>query len=107
MNCYLHLLCLQVVQATLQAGLLTRLNNNLNVSICDQFFLGGPLSLRGFKMRGVGSHKDGNALGASVSNGCDTEILNLLFSQNLHCAVVLYWFINALKFSVYCMHHQI
>lgn len=55
-----------VVQATLQAGFLTRINNNLNVSICDQFFLGGPLSLRGFKMRGVGPHKDGNALGANA-----------------------------------------
>lgn len=89
-----------MVQATLQAGFLTRLNNNLNVSICDQFFLGGPLSLRGFKMRGVGPHKDGNALGANVSNGCDTEMLNLLCSQNLCCTIVLYWFINALRFSV-------
>lgn len=96
-----------MVQATLQAGFLTRLNNNLNVSICDQFFLGGPLSLRGFQMRGVGTHKDGNALGANVSNGCYSEMLNLLCSQNLLCTVVLYWFINVLKFSVYCMHHQI
>jgi outer membrane protein assembly factor BamA len=79
-----------VVQATLQAGFLTRLNNNLNVSICDQFFLGGPLSLRGFKMRGVGPHKDGNVLGDNVSNGCDTEMLNVLCSQNLHCAIVWY-----------------
>lgn len=86
----LHLLCLQVVQATLQAGFLTRLNNNLTVSVCDQFFLGGPLSLRGFQMRGVGPHKDGNALGANVSNGCDIEMLNLPCSQNLHCAIVWY-----------------
>ncbi|XP_021920492.1 sorting and assembly machinery component 50 homolog isoform X2 [Zootermopsis nevadensis] len=55
-----------VLQATLQAGFLTRISNNLNVSICDQFFLGGPMSLRGFNTRGVGPHKDGNALGASA-----------------------------------------
>jgi outer membrane protein assembly factor BamA len=96
-----------VVQATLQAGFLTRINNNLNVSICDQFFLGGPLSLRGFKMRGVGPHKDGNALGANVSNGCDTEMLNYLCSQILHCTIVLYWFINPLKFTGYYVYHQI
>jgi len=58
-------------------------------------------------MRGVGPHKDGNALGANVSNGCGTEMLNLLCSQNLHCEVVLYWLINAFKFIVYSMYHQI
>lgn len=90
---YLHLLCLQVVQATLQAGFLTRLNNNLNVSMHDQFFLGGPLSLRGFQMRGVGPHKDANALGANVSNGCDNEILNLIVLSELalyNCIVLVY-----------------
>lgn len=96
-----------MVQATLQAGLLTRLNNNLNVSICDQFFLGGPLTLRGFQMRGVGPNKDGNALGANVSNGCDIEMLNLLCSQNLHCTIVLYWFINVLNYGAYYIYHQI
>ncbi|XP_069685589.1 sorting and assembly machinery component 50 homolog isoform X1 [Periplaneta americana] len=55
-----------VIQATLQAGFLTRISNNLNVSICDQFFLGGPLTLRGFQTRGVGPHRDGNSLGANA-----------------------------------------
>lgn len=73
----LYVLFLQVLQATLQAGFLTRINNNLNVSICDQFFLGGPLSLRGFNTRGVGPHRDGNALGASVSKGCNVEMISL------------------------------
>jgi outer membrane protein insertion porin family len=71
------MLHLQVVQATLQAGFLTRISNNLNVNICDQFFLGGPLSLRGFETRGIGPHKDGNALGANVSNGCNDEMTDL------------------------------
>jgi outer membrane protein assembly factor BamA len=79
----LHVLCLQVLQATLQAGFLTRISNDLNVSICDQFFLGGPLSLRGFNTRGVGPHRDGNALGASVSNGCTAEMMNLILIRDL------------------------
>lgn len=81
-----------MVQATLQGGFLTRLNNNLNVGICDQFFLGGPLSLRGFQMRGVGPHKDGNALGANVSNGCDTEMLITVLSELAlyNCIVLVY-----------------
>jgi outer membrane protein insertion porin family len=75
----LHVLLLQVVQATLQAGFLTRISNSLNIGICDQFFLGGPLSLRGFQARGVGPHKDGNALGANVSDGCNNEAMNLSY----------------------------
>jgi len=47
-------------------------------------------------MRGVGPHKDGNALGANVSNGCGTELLITVLSE-----LVLYWFINVLKFSAY------
>jgi outer membrane protein insertion porin family len=72
-------LLLQVVQATLQAGFLTRISNSLNVGICDQFFLGGPLSLRGFQARGVGPHKDGNALGANVSDICNISVVNLSY----------------------------
>lgn len=73
------MLLLQVVQATLQAGFLTRISNSLNVGICDHFFLGGPLSLRGFQARGVGPHKDGNALGANVSVGYNIEVMSLLY----------------------------
>lgn len=83
-----------MVQATLQAGFLTRINNNFNVSICDQYFIGGPLSLRGFTMRGVGPHKDGNALGANVSNDCVTEVMIFLCCQILHCTLLLNWFVN-------------
>ena len=32
---------------------------NQNIRLNDRFFLGGPLSLRGFTMRGAGPHKDG------------------------------------------------
>jgi outer membrane protein insertion porin family len=78
-NDLLHVLLLQVVQATLQAGFLTRISNNLSAGICDQFFLGGPLSLRGFQARGVGPHKDGNALGANVSDSCNIKVTKLSY----------------------------
>lgn len=34
--------------------------------INDRFFIGGPLSLRGYRLYGVGPHSDGNALGANT-----------------------------------------
>nr|CAD7439469.1 unnamed protein product [Timema bartmani]CAD7452392.1 unnamed protein product [Timema tahoe] len=54
-----------VVQGSLQAGLLNRVTDKA-VNICDNFFLGGPLSIRGFQFRGVGTHADGNALGSDA-----------------------------------------
>lgn len=30
-----------------------------HLSIMDRFFLGGPLTLRGFNLKGVGPHEDG------------------------------------------------
>ncbi|XP_049767186.1 sorting and assembly machinery component 50 homolog B [Schistocerca cancellata] len=55
-----------VIQGGVQGGLLTHLAGDKQVSICDRFFLGGPLNLRGFELRGAGPHSDGNALGADV-----------------------------------------
>ena len=34
--------------------------------INDRFFIGGPLTLRGYQLYGVGPHSDGNALGANT-----------------------------------------
>lgn len=55
-----------VVQAAVQAGFLRPMNDDKKITLNDQFYLGGPLSLRGFHMRGVGPHTDGNALGSDV-----------------------------------------
>ncbi len=55
-----------ILQATLQGGLLRRLEEDKTVTIADRFFLGGPLTLRGFEMRGVGPSSDGCALGGSA-----------------------------------------
>ncbi|KAK3920234.1 Sorting and assembly machinery component 50-like protein [Frankliniella fusca] len=55
-----------VFQATLHGGLLKSIGNTKPPSLCDHFFLGGPLSLRGFESRGVGPQAGRNALGAST-----------------------------------------
>lgn len=41
------------------------MNNFSNVKVCDKFFLGGPLNLRGFEMFGIGLHgeKGNSSLG--------------------------------------------
>ncbi|WAR02835.1 SAM5A-like protein [Mya arenaria] len=61
-------LCLftQVLQLTVAGGVVRSLEENGKILINDRFFLGGPLTLRGFNKNGVGPHSDGNALGGDV-----------------------------------------
>lgn len=56
-----------VVQGCFQAGFLKNVSPDKKILLCDQFYLGGPQTLRGFQMRGIGPHIDGNALGSDVS----------------------------------------
>lgn len=53
-------------QLGLQSGLLSAISNDMKISIADHFFLGGPLNIRGFDMRGCGPRYDGNAVGGEV-----------------------------------------
>ncbi|XP_043476493.1 sorting and assembly machinery component 50 homolog [Leptopilina heterotoma] len=53
-------------QLGVQSGFLRGISNDLQINIVDQFFLGGPLSLRGFEMRGCGPQKSGNAVGGDI-----------------------------------------
>lgn len=55
-----------VLQGALQGGFLKPVSPDKKIFLCDQFFLGGPQTLRGFQMRGIGPHSDGNALGSDV-----------------------------------------
>ena len=55
------------LQASLNAGFLRSIDpNSKTVTVADKFFLGGPLNLRGFEMRGVGPASDGNAVGGTA-----------------------------------------
>ena len=40
-------------------GVMRPVISGSRLSIMDQFFLGGPLTLRGFNVNGVGPHEDG------------------------------------------------
>ncbi|EEB19878.1 sorting and assembly machinery sam50 protein, putative [Pediculus humanus corporis] len=56
-----------VLQATLQAGYLQPLGDGEAVGLPDKFYVGGPMSVRGFETRGVGPRSDGNATGSNVA----------------------------------------
>lgn len=56
----------QVVQGALSGGWMKQIDDNKNIYVCDRFFLGGPLSLRGFNNRGVGPYNDGSFIGGTV-----------------------------------------
>lgn len=49
-----------------QSGFLAGISNDMKINIADRFFLGGPLNLRGFDMRGCGPRQDGNSLGGDA-----------------------------------------
>ncbi|EZA51403.1 hypothetical protein DMN91_007374 [Ooceraea biroi] len=53
-------------QLGLQCGLLNAISNDMKINIADHFFLGGPLNLRGFDMRGCGPRCDGNSVGGEM-----------------------------------------
>nr|CAD7576613.1 unnamed protein product [Timema californicum] len=53
-----------VVQCSATGGFVKPLNRN--VGILDLYYLGGPQTVRGFEIRGIGPHVGGNAIGANV-----------------------------------------
>lgn len=55
-----------VLQGTCLAGHMMGFGHNKTFNICDRFFLGGPLNLRGFQQRGVGPQAEGYSVGGAV-----------------------------------------
>ncbi|XP_032690267.1 sorting and assembly machinery component 50 homolog isoform X2 [Odontomachus brunneus] len=53
-------------QLGFQSGLLSAISNDMKINIADQFFLGGPLNLRGFAIRGCGPRYNGNSIGGGI-----------------------------------------
>ncbi|XP_006819162.1 sorting and assembly machinery component 50 homolog A-like [Saccoglossus kowalevskii] len=54
-----------VVSCSLSGGMLKPLEKTKS-NILDRFFLGGPNSVRGFMLRGIGPHQDGDAVGSEA-----------------------------------------
>lgn len=48
---------------SLAGGIMKNPNPNTEIRINDRFFLGGPLTLRGFNTKGVGPHSEGESSG--------------------------------------------
>lgn len=55
-----------VVQLSVALGLVNNIFQGSKPNIMDRVFLGGPLTLRGFNLQGVGPHDEGCALGADA-----------------------------------------
>ena len=56
-----------VLQGTFNCGLLNRYDpDKKSMTLADKFYMGGPLNVRGFEMRGVGPESDGNAIGGEM-----------------------------------------
>lgn len=55
-----------VLQATLMGGLVHTFGMDKSIKINDRFFLGGPLTLRGFSMNSIGPHAQDCFLGAEA-----------------------------------------
>ncbi|XP_033106136.1 sorting and assembly machinery component 50 homolog B-like isoform X2 [Anneissia japonica] len=54
-----------VLSCTLQGGLMKPYRDSKSL-IIDRFFLGGPTSVRGFQMRSIGPHSNGDYVGAEA-----------------------------------------
>jgi len=54
------------LQGSFNAGMLKPTHGEKTITISDNFFLGGPLNVRGFDLRGVGPHSDGNSTGGTL-----------------------------------------
>lgn len=55
-----------MLQGTFSGGIMRGISNDLKIGLSDMFYIGGPLSVRGFQMRGIGPRSDSDALGSMV-----------------------------------------
>jgi outer membrane protein assembly factor BamA len=47
---------------SLAGGIMNPIKGGTKLNIMDKFFLGGPLTFRGFQIKGTGPHEDGRYL---------------------------------------------
>ena len=50
---------LKVIQLSLSGGVMNPIFSGTRLNVMDKFFLGGPLTFRGFQIKGVGPHEEG------------------------------------------------
>ncbi|KAI8098910.1 surface antigen-domain-containing protein [Halteromyces radiatus] len=76
-----------------KAGLLASLDNN-KVNLSDRLYLGGPLSLRGFKSGGIGARNGNDALGGNVYWAVGASMISTI-PGSAHLPIKLHAFANA------------
>jgi len=59
---------MKVFQGSFGGGVLTDLGTFKKVNMMDRFFLGGPMTLRGFQSRGIGNLNDNVVAGVTVTH---------------------------------------
>lgn len=57
---------MQIFQGSFGGGILTDLGTFKKVNMIDRFFLGGPMTLRGFQSRGIGNLNENMVAGVTV-----------------------------------------
>ncbi|KAK6633716.1 hypothetical protein RUM44_004323 [Polyplax serrata] len=63
-----------VIQGTLQGGHLKPLGDDSSGLLPDKMYIGGPMSVRGFKTRGVGPHSGDEATGSNMAWGAGLHL---------------------------------
>lgn len=89
---------MKVLQASASGGVLNHFGSDYLVSLSDMFYLGGPLSLRGFQTRGVGPRSEGDALGSNVSYSVGLNY-KALMKENV-IVVLVDWFASIYSITI-------
>lgn len=76
---------------SLAGGIMKNPNPNTEIRINDRFFLGGPLTLRGFNTKGVGPHSEGESSGQWPSYIGHTGLV--IDSVRSYCTFFIYMYI--------------
>ncbi|KAI8353329.1 surface antigen-domain-containing protein [Blakeslea trispora] len=55
-----------IFSSSVRGGLISTMNEPQEIALTDRFYLGGPLSVRGFKMGGIGEREGNDAVGGEA-----------------------------------------
>ncbi|KAL0080046.1 surface antigen-domain-containing protein [Phycomyces blakesleeanus] len=83
-----------ILSTGLKAGLLATVDNDYSVNVSDRFYLGGPLSVRGFKAGGIGPRDGNDALGGNLFWAAGLSLVSSLPGLS-HLPVKGHAFVNA------------
>ncbi|ORZ00916.1 surface antigen-domain-containing protein [Syncephalastrum racemosum] len=83
-----------VLSVGAKAGLLATLDNDKPAHLSDKYFLGGPLSVRGFRMGGIGPRDGNDALGGEAFWAAGASLVSSIPGAS-HLPIKAHAFFNA------------